>query len=265
MARKPTGGSAAGTKALSKDRSGAAKASREDEVLMREIDEAVRQDDATLFMKKYGPTLGVALVAVLAGLFVWWYFDSTGEAELERQSETIIAALDSTDARDFDGADERVATLIDEGEPGARTAARFLQAANALEQGEQSRAIELYAAISTDPDAPQPLRDLARIREVAASFDTLEPGEVISRLEGLATPGNPFFGSAGELVAIAQLEAGNEREAGIMFANIARDEELPETLRGRARQMAGLLGVNAIEDVDQLLQDEGIVAAEGTE
>ena len=33
-----------------------------------------------------------------------------------------------------------------------------------------------------------------------------------------------------------------------MFAQIAKDKTVPDTLRRRTRQMAGLLGVDAVED-----------------
>ena len=38
----------------------------EDEILMREIDEAVRQDDTAEFFRKYGLALGGGLALVLA-------------------------------------------------------------------------------------------------------------------------------------------------------------------------------------------------------
>jgi len=236
--------------------------SREDEILMREIDEAVRKDDATDFFKNYGAALGGGITLLLAAMLGYWYWDSTTEAALEEQSEAIIGALDSVDAEDYAGASEKVAPLVEDGSPGARTVARFVQAAAALEGDDTNRAVELYAAVAADNEAPQPMRDLALVREVAANFDDREPADIIAKLEGLAVPGNAFFGSAGELVAIAHLEAGNRDEAGALFGEIARDEELPETLRSRARQMAGLLGVDAIEDVEQLLQDEGVIPAD---
>ncbi|MFU7527956.1 tetratricopeptide repeat protein [Qipengyuania sp. ASV99] len=237
--------------------------SREDEILMREIDEAVRQEDTTQFLRKYGAVLGGGFALLIAAMLGYWYWDSSTETGLERQSEAIIGALDSVDAGDFAGADEKVAPLVEDGSPGARTVARFLQAASALEQGEQARAVELYAAIAADPEAPQPMRDLALIREISTNFDDREPADVIARLERLAVPGNAFFGSAGELVAIAHLEAGNRDEAGALFAEISKDEEIPETLRSRARQMAGLLGVDAIEDVEKLLEEEGVLPVGG--
>ncbi|MHA7818927.1 MAG: tetratricopeptide repeat protein [Erythrobacter sp.] len=234
--------------------------SREDEILMREIDEAVRQDDAKEFLQKYGVPLGAGLLLLLAGMIGYWWWDSSNEAALEADSEAVVSALDSVDAGDFAGAGEKVAGLLDSDNVGARTTARMLQAAAALEQDNPDEAVELYATIVADTEAPQPLRDLALIREISTDFDNREPADTIAKLAPLAVPGNPFFGSAGELTAIAHLEAGNREEAGMLFSQIAKDEDMPDSLRERSRQMAGLLGVDTIDDVDQLLEDQGVVA-----
>ena len=115
--------------------------------------------------------------------------------------------------------------------------------------------MQIYESIADDAEAPQPYRDLALIRAVAADFEQLEPQEVIDRLKPLAVPGNPWFGSAGELVGMAYLKQGKEDLAGPLFAAIATDEDVPPTLRSRSRQMAGLLGRDAIEDVDATLAE----------
>ncbi len=232
--------------------------SAEDEILMREIDDAVRQDDTAEFLRKYGVALGGALALGLAAFGGWLAWDWYSEQQLEQQSETLVAGLDRSAAKDLDGADETVTPLLDSSDPGPRTAARFMLASSALERGDKARAVELFGQIAADESAPGALRDLARSREVATNFDEREPADVIARLKPLAVPGNPFFGSAGELTAIAHLEAGDRGKAGTLFAAIAKDDQLPETLRSRARQMAGLLGVDAVEDVDALLKAEGI-------
>lgn len=241
----------------------AAAAAAEDEVLIREIDEAVRQDDALTFIRTYGVAILIAILVLIAGLGGWMLWDNHREGELEAQSEALVSALDYAGARDFRSASEKAAPLVAEGTPGVRTSARFILAGAALEQGDEAQAIEHYQAIVADAEAPPALRDLARIREVATAFDRLTADEVMARLRDLAVPGNPYFGSAGELVAMAQLEAGDRAAAGRLFAAIAKDEEQPETLRSRARQMAGLLGVDAIVDVEKLLEAEGVVASDG--
>jgi hypothetical protein len=233
--------------------------SNEDEALIREIDEAVREDALLTFLKDHGTKLLAGIVALIAALGGYMLWDNYREGQLEAQSETLISALDYADQRDFKTASERVAPLLADGSSaGARTAAQFLQAAAALEQGDRAKASSLYKAIAADGEAPPALRDLAKVRDVSLNFDTMKPAAVIAGLRPLAKPDSDFFGSAGELVAMAHLEAGNRAEAGKLFAQIAKDEDLPETLRSRARQMAGLMGVDAIVDVKKLLEDEGI-------
>lgn len=239
--------------------------SREDEVLIREIDEAVREDAVMAFMRNHGvKVLGaVSLgVAMLGGWLVW---DHYAERNLEQQSETLVTALDLAAQNDFASAAKGVDALTGDGNsPGARAAARFVQAGAAIEAGDAAKATALFKAIAADTAAPPALRDLARIREVALNYDTMKPADVIAQLSPLAQAGSPWFGPAGELVAMAQVEAGNRAAAGKLFADIAKDENQPEALRSRARQMAGLLGVDAVVDVKQLLKDEGVAeTAEG--
>lgn len=236
----------------------------EDEVLIREIDEAVREDALLEFMRKHGVKVLAVVGAGVAALGGWLIWDHYAEQALEKQSETLITALDYAQQNDFETASETVAPLIADGSasPAARAAARFLQAGAALESGDPAKATGLYRAIAADADAPGVLRDLALIRDVSLNFDSMKPADVIAKLGPLAEAGNPYFGSAGELVAMAHLESGNRQAAGKLFAAIAKDEDLPETLRSRARQMAGLMGVDAVVDVDKLLKDEGVAGSE---
>lgn len=224
-----------------------------EDVLLREVDDAVRQDQYADFGRRYGKPLLAALALGLVAFGGYLYWDHRQEAAMERQSETLVSALDRLQAGDLAGASSQLDPLIAEGDGGAATQAALLKAGIAMEQGRNAEAAELYAGIAADGDAPQLMRDLATIRQVAATFDSLEPSEVIAWLEPMAVPGKPFFGSAGEMMAMAYLEQGKNREAGALFASIAKDETQPEALRSRSRQMAGVLGVDAIEDVDEVL------------
>ena len=129
-------------------------ASAEDGVLIREIDEAVREDAVVDFLRNHGVKVlgGIALlIAGLGGYMVW---DNYREGQLETQSEALITALDYADQQDFKSASEKVApALADGSSAGARTAARFLQAAAALEQRDNAKATTLYKAIAADENA----------------------------------------------------------------------------------------------------------------
>lgn len=230
-----------------------AQAAQED-VLLREVDEAVRQDQYAQAAQRYGkPALAAAALVLAAfGGYLWW--GSRQDAAREKTSEQLVGALDRLERGDLPAADAALAPVIAEGDAGARAAARLLKAGIAMEQGKPAEAAALFDQVAADEDAPRALRDVAAIRAVAARYDTMKPADVIARLKPLAVPEGPFFGPAGELVAMAYLDQGNRAEAGALFAAISKDEETPDTLRSRSRQMAGLLGVDAIEDVDTVLR-----------
>jgi len=228
----------------------------QDEVLMREIDEAVRQDELATFARTYGrPLLGL-LIAGILGFGAYLYWQSQQEAALEKQSEQLIAALDRLEAGNLEGAADAAATVEEGDGPAARATALMLQAGVALEQGKPDAAAAFFAKVIDDEDAPPALRDLATVRDVAARYDTLKPDEVIARLKPLAVPGNPWFGSAGEMLAMAYLDRDDTKQAGTLLGEIAKNEDVPETLRARTRQMAGLLGVDAVGDADEFLDSQ---------
>jgi hypothetical protein len=220
----------------------------EQEVFVREVDDALRQDEMVVFLKRYGLPLLVLVVAGLLALggYLWW--NHSRKQAIEDNSEQIVMALDEVEAAKLGDADKRLAPLAEDGGSASSAVARLMRAGIALRQDRKADAVKLFGEVAADKDAPQPYRDLALVRQVAANFDAMDPQQVVDRLKPLAVPGNPWFGNAGELVGIAYLKQGKTDLAGPLFAQIAREEKAPETLRRRARQLAGLLGVDAIDD-----------------
>ncbi len=228
-----------------------------EEVLLREVDEAYREDQVAALVRRYGKPVGIGLLIALLLFGGYLFWSTQQEGELEQQSEELVKSIDAIEAGNFDTAAPVLDKLIAEGSDGQRTSARMLQAGVALRQGREADAVRLYGQVRIDEDAPQAYRDLATIREVAVAFDGMNKAEVVNRLKPLAVPGNAWFGSAGELLAMAYLEQNRRDLAGPLLSQIAKDEEVPQNLRSRARQLAGVLGVDAIEDVDAALADVG--------
>jgi hypothetical protein len=228
----------------------------EQDVLLREVDEAVRQDEATEFFRRYGKAVITLVILGLAafGGGLWWM--DHREEQRERTSEKYVQALDRIDANDRAAATKALEPIAQKGTPAAKAAATMLQAGLLIAKGDDANAATMLFKLADDKSAPEEFRHLAAIRGVATNFDAMKPEDAIARLKPLATPGNPWFGSAGELVAAAYLKQGKKDLAGPLFASIAKDQTVPRSLRSRARQMAGQLGFDAVTDVDQVLAEQ---------
>lgn len=238
------------------DRKAKAKAAQDD-ALAREVDDAVRTDQYRDIWTNYGRYIVGVVVLALVAFAAVLFFTRQSDADREQQSETLVTALDQLEAGNLDAANTQLEPLAEDGEGGAQAVAQMMRGGIALEQGRNAEAAALFEQVAADDDIPEALRDLAQLRAVVAAYDELEPAEVVSRLTPLAQEGEPYFGSAGEMLAMAHLDAGNRKEAGELFARLARSDEVPDSIRGRARQMASVLGVDAVGDVDELLGDMG--------
>ncbi|MEJ2409091.1 MAG: tetratricopeptide repeat protein [Novosphingobium sp.] len=227
----------------------AAQAAAQQDVFLREVDDALRQDQLESFMTRFGKPLLAVIVLGLAGFGGWIYWSHRQTQELEGQTESFVQALDSVQASNWDDAKAKLEPLAARGENGNAVSARLLLAAIALEKDKKPEAIKLYRQVAADAKVPQPLRDLAKVREVAADFDAMKPEDVVKQLKPLAAPGNPWFGVAGEMVGMAYLKQGKKDLAAPLFGAIAKDENVNEGLRSRARQLAAVLGADALASV----------------
>ncbi|HKT85152.1 MAG TPA: tetratricopeptide repeat protein [Novosphingobium sp.] len=221
----------------------------EQEVFLREVDEAVRQDELESFFSRYGKPLLTLIVLGLVAFGGYLYWNHRQAQQRERDAETFVQALDSVKTGKLDDARSKLQSLADEGSGGSAAAARLMLAGVALEQNRKGDALRLYGEVAKDEKAPQPLRDLAAIREVGANFDAMKPQDVVDRLKPYAAPGNPWFGVAGELVGMAYLKMGRNDQAAPLFAAIAKEAGVNPGLRSRSRQLAAVLGADPLEDV----------------
>ena len=227
----------------------------QNEMFIREVDDAVRQDRLRGAMARYGVAVLAILIIALVGLAAWLWWSNRQAEQAAARAETYTLALDNVERGQLDAAEKALIPLAKQGPAGPRALAAMMAASLALEKGRSAEAAKGFAAIAADGDAPAPLRDLALIRATAVDFDSLPAETVVSRMKPLAVPGNPWFGSAGELLGLAYLKQGQDDLAGALFATISKDRNVPATLRSRTQQLAGVLGVDAIED------PEAIVAA----
>ena len=215
------------------------------ESFVREVDENLRRDQARDFLKQNGPWIVGAALLFLAAIAGWLYWQDRQVKQAEAETERLNAALTQIGGGQSAAGANQLAPLEGSDADGVRAAAHLTKAAVALEKADRKTAIAEYRTVVDDKGLAQPYRDLATIRLTALEFDQMKPEDVIARLKDLAVAGNPWFGSAGEMTAMALLKQGHKDQAGRMFAAIAADDKVPNTIRSRAVQIAGTLGVDA--------------------
>ena len=216
------------------------------DTFLREVDEELRRDQAIAVWRKWGRLIivGVVVALVAFGGYLFWQHRKTEAAGGE--GEQLQSAYDKLAAGQKDAAAKPLAELAQSSADGYRALAIFTQADLLLQKDDLKGAAAKFASVANDSGVAQPFRDLALVRQTTAEFDTLKPEAVVARLRGLAVQGNPWFGSAGELVAAAYLKQGRRDLAGAMFGRLAMDEGVPESIRQRAVQMAGTMGVDTV-------------------
>lgn len=215
------------------------------ETFRREVDENLRRDQLRDFFKAYGNWLIAAVILFLAasGGFIWWKQHQVQRHEAE--VEQLAQIFKDAGSGNLAAAPQQLDQLSKDGSKAIRASALFARAAIALQQNDVKSATATYKLIANEDSLPKPYRDAALIRGTALEFDQLQPQEVIARLEPLARPGEPWFGTAGEMTALAMIKQGKKEQAGQLFAAIAKDKGVPDTIRARATQVAGSLGVDA--------------------
>jgi hypothetical protein len=221
---------------------------RDNEAFYREVDEEVRRDQLKSYWQRYGKAgiaLGLLLLAALAGFFWWQHYK---EEKAGKQGAELSSAFEDIAARNKAAAAAKLDRLAKSDSPGYRASALMTKADLAIENGDLPGAAALFRSVADNKDYAGPYRELATVRMTALEFDRLPPQAVIDRLRPYAAAGNPWFGSAGEMTAMAYVKQGKPRDAARIFAAMARDQKVPESIRTRAVQMAGSLGVDAIPE-----------------
>ena len=227
----------------------------DNEAFYREVDEELRRDRFADYWRRYGKLaiLGVVLLLAAIGGLIWW--QNQQQVRAGKQGEQLIAAFEDIAARRKAAAVVKLDALAKSGSAGHRAAALLTKADLAVEAGDLKGAAAAFKQVADDDGLPRPYRDAALVRMTAVELDTLPPQAVIDRLKPLAVSGNPWFGSAGEMVAISYLKLNRPQQAGALFADMAKNKQLPDTLRSRATQMAGSLGVDAVQEAADARQE----------
>lgn len=208
------------------------------ETFIREVDENLRRDQAEAVVRRYGRWFIGAAVLILVAVGGYLFWQNRQAEKAAANSEAFSAILTDIGSQKTGNVGPRLDAIAADANGSMTGAARLTRAAVALESGDRKTAIAQYKLVAEDGDVPQTYRDAATIRMTQLEYDSLKPEDVIARLQPLAVKDNAWFGSAGEITALAMLKSNRRQEAASLLNAIVAERTVPAPIRARAEQLA---------------------------
>lgn len=225
----------------------AVKPKSDSDTFVREVDEELRRERVSGFVTRYGTWIIIGVVALLAAIGGWIWYQHQQNVQAGELSEKLIQVSDQLGQNNAGAAAPTIDELVDSGNPAYRVAGLFSRANAQIATNAIPAAIDTLKQIAADEAAPQPYRDAALMRQTLLEFETIPPEQVVERMRPFAAAGNAWHGTAGELLAAAYIKQNKPQDAGRVFEAMARDQAVPESIRQRAIQMASTFGIDAVQ------------------
>lgn len=214
-------------------------------LLIKEVDEELRQDQLNELWKRYGFLFvgaAVALVLAVAGWQGWNAWQSKQRHAASRHYSEALNLLEQNKATE---ATELLGKVAVEGTGGYRLLAGFERANQRVKAGDVAGATALYDALAADSGIDDVYRDLARLKSAYLKLDGGDAAAVAKAVEPLVAESSPWRHSAREIQALAALKQGETDKAADMFRKLAEDPAAPQGIKSRAAEMVIAAGAKA--------------------
>src|SRR6266508_1799661 len=131
---------------------------------LREVDEAVRQDQYKKLWDQYGIYALAGAVLIIAGVATYKGWSYWQQRQAQEAGASFSQALTTLDGADAAKAKDMLASLADKGPRGYRVLARFQLAAAEAKTGDTDNAVADYDALASDPNVDAILQGHATLQ-----------------------------------------------------------------------------------------------------
>jgi hypothetical protein len=209
---------------------------------IREVDEAVRQDQWLKLWKQYGSYIvGAALAIVIgSGIGVGWRAWQENQRLEDARRYAAAQQLLRTDKPAE--AVEAFTALAEDASSGYRVLARLRAAEARAQAGDPAAATASLEQLAASDHADPVYRSLGQLLAAQRDFAEAQPAAVLAEVEPLSGINDPWRYSALELRALAQMQSGDTAAARQTLADLLADPLTPPHLGRRAAELLAFLG-----------------------
>jgi hypothetical protein len=207
---------------------------REEDILLKEVDEQLQQDRAVAFFKQNGPYLAGAAIAVIAAVAGAQIFSGMRENARAEAATAYWAAVEESEASRATGADA-LRTFARQTEGGYAGLAELRAAALLFAEGEREAGLEALQAVRENGALPDRIRDIARLRTAVLVLDQ-DPAAANSLATEVETPA--FAPFAKELRAVALMAQQDYQTAAVLLGELRDDPAVPPSVLARVDLLA---------------------------
>lgn len=206
------------------------------ELLIREVDEELKQEQLQVLWKKHGNLLVAAVTALVLGVAGWQAWKAWDTSQRAKAGDAFSAAMASLQQGKRDEALAQLGKVATEGTAGYQVLADFKLADLKLASGDREGAIALFERVAVGK-GDEIYRDMARLKVAYLQLDGGDPAAVSASVAQLAVETSPWRHSAREIQALAAVKAGDVAAAEELFRKLADDPAAPQGVRARAAEM----------------------------
>jgi hypothetical protein len=211
--------------------------------VFREVDEEVRRDQLTAFLRRYGVFLIAFAVLIVVGVGAWVWWRQHQADQLARHGIELTKALTLAQSGDAKASASAAAELAAKtSDEGYGLLARFLEASALSEAGDRDGALKRLDVIANDGSIDRMFRDLAILRGAYLRIDEEAAPAFERRIAPVLVEGGAWRFSGLELSALSSIRAGDKETARVTLKKITDDAAAPSGLRARAAELLSSLG-----------------------
>jgi len=211
------------------------------DLLIREVDEDLRQDQMHALWKRYGSLVAVAAVAVVAAVAAWQVWQKWDMRQRLTSSDAFVAALALAENDKKDEAMKQLGALAADGTSGYRLLAKLEKAEILAGTGDIDGAIADYQSLAADSSVDQVYRDMAKLKSAYLGLDAADPAVTDRQIEPLTQETSPWRFIAREIQALDAIKRGETTRAVELYKGLADDTVAPQGIRTRASEMLKIL------------------------